>query len=116
MKLGAEDIELIKVMDWCRFQKLDSFIWHCANERQTSPQSGSVLKRKGVKAGVADLTIMRASSGKHGAFIELKTATGKLSDSQKKFLDAMGAECYFTATCYSADSAIDTIKEYLQII
>lgn len=115
MKIGEEDLQLIITMDWVRFNKLDNIIWHVANERQVNPHSGSILKRKGVKSGVADLTIMRPSKNFHGGFIELKSAMGKLSPNQKKFLDDMDAEGYFTACCYSAESAIATIKDYLQL-
>ena len=59
-------------MDWVRFNKLDKFIWHTANERSVSPQSGAILKRKGVKAGVSDLTIARQSNGYPGMYLELK--------------------------------------------
>lgn len=115
MASREEDTQLIIVMDWVRFNEFDKFIWHTANERYTSPQSGQMLKRKGVKSGVSDITVMRPSKGYFGAFIELKTATGKLSVNQKRFLYDMSAEGYFTACCCCADSAISTIKEYLNI-
>lgn len=116
MKLCAEDISLIQAMDWVRYNKLDNVIWHVANERTCSPQSGQILKRKGVKAGVSDLVIARPSGKYHGAFIEVKTAVGKLSPAQKRFLEDMADEGYFTAICYSAESTIETIKEYLHIV
>ena len=116
MRIGSEDISLIETMDWVRHSKLDHFIWHVANERTVSPQSGQILKRKGVKSGVSDLVVAKPSGKYHGGFIELKTPTGKLSPNQKKFLDDMQAHGYFTATCYSAESAIETIKSYLQIV
>jgi len=115
MKIGAEDFMQILVMDWVRFMQFDGFIFHVANERSCSPHSGAMLKRKGVKSGVSDIAIMRASKGHNGAWIELKSAMGKLSPNQKKFLDDMHNENYFTACCYSAESAIATIKDYLNI-
>ena len=115
MKLGAEDIELIKTMDWVRYNKLDKIIWHTANERSVSPQSGSILKRKGVKAGVADLTVARQSNGYPGMYLELKVKGGKLSEHQRIFLHDMEEEGYKTAIAWSSDEAIQCIAEYLNL-
>jgi hypothetical protein len=100
-------------MEWVRYNGYQDFIWHVANERAINPYSGSILKRKGVMAGVSDLSIMRASKGYHGAFIEMKSPKGKVTESQKKFLDSMSKEGYFTAVCYSCDEAMAVIKDYL---
>jgi CRISPR/Cas system Type II protein with McrA/HNH and RuvC-like nuclease domain len=68
-----------------------------------------------VLAGVSDLFLARASGFWHGLFLELKVKGGKLSPAQSKFLESMARENYFTAVRYSADEAISTIKEYLQM-
>lgn len=115
MKVGAEDTQLIITMDWIRHNGLADITWHTANERSTSPQAGSILKRKGVLSGVADIFIARASGAWNGCFIELKVKGGKLSPAQSKFLESMARENYFTAVRYSADEAIATIREYLQM-
>lgn len=110
-----EDEILIAVMDWVRLKKLDNIIWHCANERKCSPQQGAFLKRKGVKAGVSDIIIMRASRGFHGAFMELKTKSGRLSPSQAEFLETACDEGYCEKVCYSIEDAIDFINWYLKL-
>ena len=113
-KIGPEDIIQITVMDWVRFNKLDKFIFHVANERATTVYAGSILKRKGVLSGVSDILVLRASEPYHGAAIELKSPNGKLSTNQKTFLETLENEGYFTAVCYSSDEAIKTIQNYLQ--
>lgn len=45
--------------------------------------TGAILKREGVKAGVADIIVMRNPG--LCALIEVKTAKGSLSNSQKAF-------------------------------
>jgi hypothetical protein len=112
-RVGLEDIELIKIMDWVRYNKLHNFTWHCANERQCSPQAGALLKRKGVLAGVSDLFLAKSSGAWHGLFIELKVKGGKLSPAQSKFLEAMNSNGYLAVCRFGADEAIKTIKEYL---
>lgn len=47
--------------------------------------TGAILKREGVKAGVADIVILRNPG--LCALIEVKTGTGTLSNSQKAFRD-----------------------------
>jgi hypothetical protein len=50
--------------------------------------TGAMLKREGVKAGVPDIAIVR--DGGSVAFIEVKTKTGRLSNSQAEFRDWCG--------------------------
>lgn len=51
--------------------------------------TGAILKREGVKAGVPDICILR--SGGYAAPIEVKTETGRLSNSQIAIRDWCGA-------------------------
>jgi len=102
-KIGLEDIIQITVMDFCRYHKLDKFIFHVANERTTSPQSGALLKRKGVLSGVSDILIMKPSKN------------GKVSANQQAFMDILAEHGYFVAVCYSSDEAIAAICKYLNI-
>ncbi len=115
MKLGAEQIEQIKVMDWVRFNNLHEIVIHIANERSCSPQHGAILKRMGVRKGVSDLFITRASRGYYGAWIELKSNKGKLSKEQSEFLFNMHQEGYFAVCRFGADEAIATIRDYLMM-
>lgn len=114
-KIGLEDTQLIIIMDFVRFHKLDDFIFHVANERSTTPQAGALLKRKGVLAGVSDLLVMRPMQGYPGLFIELKVKGGKVSPAQEKFLKTMQREGYMTRVCWSADEAIDLLISYLNL-
>lgn len=102
-------------MDWVRSNNLQDFIFHVANERSASPQAGSLLKRKGVLAGVSDILVMKPSGGFSGLFIELKIEGGKVSPAQKKFLQVMNANNYLAVVRYGADAAIQTIKDYLMM-
>lgn len=51
--------------------------------------TGAILKREGVKAGVADIVIVR--QGGSVAFLEVKTKAGSLSNSQREWRDWCGA-------------------------
>jgi len=73
------------------------------------------LKREGVVPGIPDLFIAYTTEGKHGLFIEMKAATGRLSEAQKnkrvQLMDA-GYDC---AVCRSFDEFERAVKDYLVI-
>ena len=114
MKIGAEAIEQIKVIEWIK-QCTDIPVIHIANERQSSVQYGSILKRMGVMPGVADLFFPRGTGNIPGMWIEMKSAKGKVSPLQAKFLCQMVNEGYVCYICYSAEEAIMRIKAFYSI-
>ena len=113
MTLKSEQCDQIAIFDWLRLNKLDHISFHVANERATKINTGRLLKRMGVTAGVSDLFIMRAREGFHGLIIELKAKSGRLSRSQQVFLDNMTLEGYKALVCYGFDETIWVIKKYL---
>ena len=108
--IGKEAIEQIKVVEWIK-QCTDLPVIHTANERKCSPQMGSILKRMGVRPGVADLLIPRQHSRGISTWIEMKAPNGKLSSLQQQFLSDMKCEGFYADVCYSAESAISLICE-----
>lgn len=115
LKSGEVSEELIHktVMDWVRVHpKLSKITLHYPNEGRRTFHYGRLLKSMGMRAGVSDLFIAKASHGYHGAWIELKTTKGKLSPSQRDFIEDMTEQNYYTAVCRSIDEAIATIKWY----
>lgn len=112
IKISEDDIQKT-VMQWVRLQGLGSVVFHIPNQGKRSMRYGKQLKDMGMRPGVSDLFISRANGKHHGAWIELKSATGRLTPEQKLFLIDMDKEGYFTATCNSIENCIDTIKRYL---
>ncbi len=74
---------------------------------------GSILKGEGVLAGVADLFLMKANSKFHGLFIEMKTAKGVQSDTQKQFEAGALAAGYDYKICRSSLEFQLTVNKYL---
>lgn len=107
----AEDIEQIIVMEFVR-QVAKVPALHIANQRQTSPQHGAMLKRLGVTAGVADLFFPRGNDQFKALWIELKTKVGKPSPVQLKFLDDMRSEGYMGVVAYGSQEAINCIVDF----
>ena len=115
LKSGAIPESTIQktVMEWVRLHPLlRERIIHFPNEGKRTPSYGRLLKDMGMRAGVADLFIAMPRHGYGGAWIELKSKDGVLSQAQKEFLEDMAIQCYFTRVCYSIDEAIKTIEGY----
>lgn len=114
MILKPETIAQIQVYEWVK-QKTDLPFLHIANEGKRSVSNGRILKRMGMRSGVSDIFIPRASRGYHGLWIELKTGGTKPTREQIQFLDDMIREGYEARLIYEAQSAIDFIAHFYSI-
>ena len=74
---------------------------------------GMKLKAEGLRQGVPDLFLPVARMGKHGLFIEMKTATGRVSPAQKAWHDRLRAQGYFVSVCRGWAEAREEITIYL---
>lgn len=116
LKSGAVSEQSIQraLFDWIRlYPALKYIIMHIPNEGKRSPQYGSKLRSQGLTPGVWDVFIASAQHGFIGAWIELKSANGKLTPYQEEFGVVMAEQGYFTAVCKSLDDAINTVKWYM---
>lgn len=101
------------VIQWANLHpNLRGFVIHIPNEGKRTSHYGKNLKDMGMRRGVSDLFIALQRHGYAGAWIELKSKDGILSEDQKEFLDLMAVQGYFTRTCYSLDEAIKIIDGY----
>lgn len=104
----------IAAMDWVNLHPKEArFVHHFPLEGKRNPATGHYLKRMGMKKGVSDLFIMMPRHGYPGAFIEIKTSKGRLSDSQKQFQLDAASQGYFAATTYGLDETIRTLDWYM---
>lgn len=70
-------------------------------------------KQEGVKKGVPDLCLPVARGHYHALYIEMKRNDGVLTEDQKKWHEKLVAYENLVLVCYSADEAIEKIKDYL---
>lgn len=75
--------EIIEFLD--RVLPSSCYAFAVPNGGKRNAVTGAILKREGVKAGVADIVILRNPG--QCALIEVKTVAGSLSNSQKDFRD-----------------------------
>ncbi len=77
------------------------------------PITGAMLKAEGVKRGVPDLFLPTAAGTYHGLFLEMKTASGRLSPEQQQWHHKLRAQGYACVTAHGLEPAIDTLTRYL---
>lgn len=115
MTLQAEQVDHINIVNWFNYQypELADDFHHFANERRCSVQQGRLLKRMGVKKGVADFFLALPQNGKAGLWIELKVGKNKPSKEQEEFLARKTARGYVAICVWGFESAKEFISTYL---
>lgn len=77
-----------------------------------------IMKGEGVRAGVADLFLAIPKQGLKnnypGLFIEMKTETGRQTDTQKKFEKAVNSQGYFYFLCRSFDEFKPMVEFWIE--
>ena len=90
-----------------------NLLYHVPNGGSRNVVEAVHLKQQGVKSGVPDLVLPVARGKYHGLYIELKTLRGRVSDTQKQWLDALRNQGYAAIVCRGADETIAMIAKYL---
>jgi hypothetical protein len=89
-------------------------LYHTPNGGRRDAISGAKLKKEGVKSGVPDLCLPY-NNGKYGAlYIEVKTANGRISENQKRWLETLNRQGNLAIVCRSAEEARSAILEYIR--
>jgi hypothetical protein len=71
------------------------------------------MKLEGVRSGVPDMCLPVPSGNFAGLWLEFKTSTGALSQSQKDFHQLLQDNYHQVAVVRSVPEALQTLKEYL---
>ncbi len=101
---------------WFDYQhpKLSLLLHHSPNGGFRNKIEAAKFKLMGVRKGFPDLILLVSSNGYHALMIELKSSKGRQQESQKLFQQAVEAQGYKYALCYSLDEFITIINEYLK--
>lgn len=84
--------------------------WYSVEHRNArDAQEGAMRKRRGVRAGIPDVTIIH---GRVAHFIELKTRTGSLSPAQVRMRDWLLAAGAMWALCRSVDDVLRQLRDW----
>lgn len=114
----SETEEQEAVFEWAQLNRGKypelKFMYHVANEGKRTVRFGAELKRMGLKNGVPDIVLPAPRGNYHGLYIEMKVGQNRPTAAQKEFLEFLKTQNYATAVCYSAEAAINIIKDYLK--
>ncbi len=116
MSLKPEQIAQINIINWFthQFPELEPDLHHFANERKCTLMEGRLLKRMGVKKGVADFFLAFPQNQYAGLWVELKVNGGKLSPEQKSFLARKHQRGYCAMPVWEEEAAKELILTYLR--
>lgn len=115
----SEDTEQIQVIQWAQWHTREfpelKWLHHIPNGGSRHKAEAVKLKQMGVKAGVSDLHLPYPKGIYCGLYIEMKYEGGRQTAEQKEFLSDMEAAGHFVTTCYSAELAVNVLREYLKL-
>ena len=112
MKFAESQLQ-ISCIKWFRYQFPDKIIFAIPNGGKRNIREAVRFKREGVKAGIADLILLRPNKTKHGLCIELKTKIGKQSPEQKEFQKQTEFWNYQYKVCRNLDEFMKTVNDYI---
>lgn len=101
---------------WFRLQypKMKHNLFAVPNGGKRDAITGAKLKEEGALAGVADLILLKSNRFYGALLIEMKTKTGRQSDSQKEWEQKIINDGYKYAVIRSIEEFKQVIKEYLK--
>ena len=95
------------------YPRIKALTLHIPNGGYRNPIEAKNLRKQGVLPGVPDIFIAIPSKGYPGLWIEFKAGRNKLTELQSKMIDNLSSVGYMTSVCYSADDAIEVLRDYL---
>lgn len=117
MKHNESEIQQ-QVIAWsqiCKYKENLKYLHHSPNGGNRSAREGARFKREGVKSGFPDLILPKPKQNYHGLFIEIKTEKGRITPTQKEWIEYLKENDYFTVVCRSFEETVDVIESYLSL-
>ena len=113
-----EAAEQEKVIKWARDnEKKYPFLWMLHSSlnglKRTKAAQGKA-KASGMLSGVPDLFLPVPRGSFFGLYIEMKSAKGRVSVEQSRYLKCAAENGYSVVVCYSANEAIKRIEDYYE--
>lgn len=88
---------------------------HVPSESKATPQYRAKLKGMGLTAGVPDILIFNRSEkypAYRGFALELKAGTGRVSDAQREWVDALRDQNWAVDVVFSLDEALERLRKW----
>lgn len=115
VKHSEHDIQTACV-HWFRLQypQLAPLLFAVPNGTNKSRAARVHFKDEGLLSGVADMLLLIPRCGYHGLCIEMKTRTGRQSETQKAWQLAVEEQGYRYIVLRSLDEFMELIKNYIK--
>lgn len=119
MKARTEAQEQRALFEWAEWMKQRypelALLHHIPNGGSRDAREAHNLRLEGVKAGVPDICLPVPRGGYGALYIELKrTKRGRLSDSQRGWIEALNRAGNRAVVCKGFDEARAAILDYLK--
>ena len=97
-----------------KFPRLEGRLFAVPNGGWRDAVTGAKLKAEGVVPGVSDLILLKSNHRYGALLIEMKTAKGRQSDSQRWWQSVITKDDeYKYVVCYSFDDFMREVTDYL---
>lgn len=105
----------VACVNWFRYQypNIAKVLFAVPNGGRRDRVTGAKLKAEGAMAGVADMVLLYPTALYHALCIEFKTKTGRQSDSQKQFAEAVKQFGNAYVIVRSFDEFVSIVEQYL---
>ena len=114
---GSESAEQKAFFRWLRMMQVQRWpnlvCFAVPNGGARDAITGARLRLEGVLAGVPDIFLAKAASGKYGMFIEMKTKRGRVSERQRDLFPLLEAAGYAVVVARGWKEAADAVEMYL---
>jgi VRR-NUC domain len=108
-----EHREQCAFIKWVRYAHPGLLVAAIPNGGNRNAITGKKLKDEGVMAGFPDILVARQGKDYPMLFIEMKSAKGRLSESQKEVKKRLEWEGYLVVVCHSWEEAKEAVEGYL---
>ena len=96
-----------------KYKSIAYALFAVPNAARRSARNGAYMKEEGLLPGVADLILLKSNRFYGALCIEMKTRTGRQSESQKQWQQFIETQGCKYVVCRSLDDFQQEVKEYL---
>lgn len=118
-RTSSEHDEQVALMRWASLYRSRvpelGLLYAVPNGGHRHPTVAAKLQSEGVRAGVPDLCLPVARRQYHGMYIELKAGSGRPTQEQLHWLEALRQQGYWADVCVGWQAAARDICHYLGV-
>lgn len=113
-----EHLLQVACVNWFRtsYPNISHTLFAVPNGGRRDKTTGARLKAEGVLAGVADLILLRSTKFYGALLIEMKTPSGRQSDTQRRWSELITKDNYKYVVVRSLEEFMEVVKNYLKDI